>query len=135
MTISGWIIFAIISGVITLFCLLFARFAFDDNCNRMGCFLIALNVILVVALLVGMLFYYNKTESGSRAFKSQESNLNGGLEREIKVYTMDGTLIETFSGKFDMDYDEKRLVFDDENGKRHTIYYSTGTVIVNELGE
>lgn len=135
MTIVGWIIFGVIAVVSFLFFRYVASGAFEDNRKRTGVLYIIIGVAFVFILFVGMMFYYSSTESGKRAYKSQKSELTGGLEREVKVYTMNGDLIEVFTGKFDMEYDEKRLMFDDENGKRHTIYYSTGTVIVNELGE
>jgi hypothetical protein len=43
-----------------------------------------------------------------------------------------GNLLKTYEGKFDIDYDDNRIIFDDETGKRHVIYYPTGTVIVDE---
>ena len=35
-------------------------------------------------------------------------------------------------GKFNVDYNNSRIIFDDENGKRHIIYYSVATVVIDE---
>lgn len=65
--------------------------------------------------------------------KDQQSNLNGGIERVVSVYDIDGDLIVQYSGKFDIETDrESYILFDDEQGKRHIIYYTTGTIIVDE---
>ena len=45
---------------------------------------------------------------------------------------MEGDLIQEYEGKFDIEYNEHRIKFDDENGKRHLIYHDTGTVIIDE---
>ena len=92
-------------------------------------------IILIVVLWVGLYVYYNCTEEGARALKTQKSNFNGGIERVVTVYDMNGNVIEEFEGKFDVDYSDERILFDDENGNRHVIYFKTGTVIVNEKGE
>ena len=80
-------------------------------------------------------FYYTHTESGKRAVKTEKSNLSGGITREVKVYDMEGDLIQSYKGKFDVDYDNDRIIFDDEKGMRHIIYYPTGTVIIDEVEE
>ena len=49
------------------------------------------------------------------------------------MYDMNGGLIQEYSGKFDIDYDDDRIIFDDENNKRHVIYYPTGTIIIDEV--
>ena len=79
-------------------------------------------------------WYCNNTESGKRALKTQNSNFNAGIEREVIVYDMNGHELERFQGKFDVDYTNDRVMFDDENGNRHIIYFKSGTVIVNEIG-
>lgn len=89
--------------------------------------------MIVSAFLLGfMLWYFGSTETGKRAMKSQESNFNGGIERTVKVYDIKGDIIAEYEGKFDVDYNESRIIFDDENGKRHIIYYKTATVIIDE---
>lgn len=100
--------------------------------------------IIAIALLVGIIicgimwgitaWYYNNTEEGKRAFKTQQSNFNGGITREVKVYDVEGDLIAEYKGKFDIEYDDDRILFDDENGNRHIIYYPTGNVIIDEIG-
>lgn len=91
---------------------------------------------LVVTLFISafVYWYYQNTESGARALKTQESNFNKGIERKVSVYDIQGDLIQEYSGKFDLEYDDDRILFDDENGLRHIIYYPTGTVIIDEIG-
>lgn len=128
MTAAGWIIFACIATVIMIVAFLMA----DDICaNTLTGVLIG--IILSGIVLGIMLFYFNNTASGKRAFKSQESNFNFGIERSVEVYDATGNLLKTYSGKFDVDYDDNRIIFDDENNKRHIIYYPTGTVIIDEI--
>jgi cell division protein FtsI/penicillin-binding protein 2 len=91
-----------------------------------------IGIIVLGGVIIFQLYYYKNFESGKRAIKTQESNLKGGINREIKVYDINGKEIETFKGKFDIEYDDDRILFDDENGNRHIIYYPTGTVIINE---
>lgn len=92
--------------------------------------------VLISAIMWGCVgWYYNSTEAGKRARKSQDSNFNGGITRRVRVYDMDGDILEEYKGKFDVDYGSERILFDDENGKRHVIYYKSGTVIVDEIEE
>ena len=91
-----------------------------------------ITVILTVAICAGMIWWLYNTESGKRAIKDTKSNISGGIERTITVYDIDGDVIEQYSGKFDVAYDSERIKFDDENGKRHIIYYTTGTVVIDE---
>lgn len=129
MTVGGWIGFVCLTLAI-----LFVGFVISmlAESNKITAVSMAISVLFVIFLLIGMLFYYNKTEAGKRAFKSQESNFNNGIERTVEVYDATGNLLKTYNGKFDIDYDDNRIIFDDENGKRHVIYYPTGTVIVDE---
>jgi hypothetical protein len=93
---------------------------------------IVIGIIISIGVLYGIHWYYGNTQSGKRAMKSQQSNFEEGLERTVRVYDIEGDLIQEYSGKFDIDYDAERIIFDDDNGKRHVIYYSTATVIIDE---
>ena len=90
----------------------------------------AVSVVAVICLIV--LFWLFGTESGKRSIKNMQSNISGGIERVVRIYDVNGELIEKYEGKFDVEYDSDRILFDDENGKRHVIYYSTATVIIDE---
>lgn len=89
-------------------------------------------ITLTIATCSGLIFWLYGTESGKRAIKDTKSNLSGGIERIVTVYDIYGEPIKEYSGKFDIEYDSDRIKFDDENGKRHIIYYTTGTVIIDE---
>lgn len=103
------------------------------NDRKQGYYLAGIiSVVLIAAIGIGMHWYYNNTASGKRAYKSQESNFGGGIERTVKIYDVNGELITEYEGKFDITYDDNRILFDDENGKRHVIYYPTGTVVIDE---
>ena len=89
-------------------------------------------IIVAAAWSIGA-WYYTGTEEGKRAIKTQQSNFGGGIERCITVYDVEGDVIAKYEGKFDIEYDNDRILFDDEEGLRHIIYYPTGNVIVDEV--
>ena len=90
-------------------------------------------LIVGVAICAGIVWWSFGTESGKRAYKDQQSNIEGGIQRTVSVYDVNGELIKEYSGKFDIETDnESYILFDDEDGHRHIIYYTTGTIIVDE---
>lgn len=133
MTVGGWFLF----GFLTLVVVTIGIFiCVSLETHATGTFLAMLICgIITVAMFVGFHWYYSNTESGKRAMKSQEANFNAGIERRVEVYDVEGELIKEYEGRFDVTYDDDRILFDDENGHRHIIYYSTGNVIIDELGE
>ena len=68
-------------------------------------------------------------ESWRRGIKSAKSDLGGGLDRTVTVYSYDGTVIKSWSGKFDVSESTNEVFFDDENGKRVIIH---GGIVINE---
>lgn len=92
-----------------------------------------ISVILVVALLLGMLWYYKNTASGQRALTDQKSELANGLERTINVYTANGDLIASYNGKIDIDTNDGGYVKFDFEGKRY-IYYNCFVESIAEIG-
>lgn len=98
-----------------------------------------LSIICLIAVWVGLAWYYNSTAAGQRAVKTQKSEFGTGIQREITVYDMQGDVLEHYEGKFDIDFTSdqsgERIIFDDEEGLRHVIYPGGGIVIVNEVKE
>lgn len=133
MTIGGWFLFGIIAICILIIALFIALYWFDGKRGPVPWIVsIGIAVALCIGVFVGMNAYYNNTESGKRALKSQESNFNSGIERTVTIYDVNGKVIKQYEGKFDVEYDDDRILFDDENGKRHVVYYTTGTVAIDE---
>lgn len=130
MTIGGWITFVLLAlcvgcgGVVgTIFC--------DGVGGK--CAVIVLAIVLIVVLLFGMLWFFNNTASGQRALTDQKSNLNNGLERTVNVYTANGDIIATYSGKIDIDTNDGGYVKFDFDGKRY-IYYNCFVESIAEIG-
>lgn len=91
--------------------------------------------IPLIAVMIGVVFSFGGcTETFERNMKSASSNWNG-LKREIIVYDSVGNELFRQTGKFDIDYDNGRILYDDDNNLRHQIYFKNGIVIVNELGD
>ena len=90
--------------------------------------------VAVIMIVCPIPIVYSNTEAGKRSYKDQQSNFEGGIERVIKVYDINGTLIKEYEGTFDIETsnDAKYMLFDDSHGKRHIIYNTTGTVIIDE---
>lgn len=73
-------------------------------------------ILLSSALLVGC-------ASTQRACVDLQSDLAGGLERTIVVYTADGEMLAEYKGKIDIESNAGGYVKFDFNGKRY-IYYN-----------
>lgn len=128
MTILGWILYILLAAIIIFGGAVIASNVCSGDYIWVGC-LIAIFPCIIVLML--MFWWFGNTESGKRALKSQESDFNGGVERTVEVYDVTGNLIKQYEGKFDVSYDNDRIIFDDEKGNRHVIYYPTGTVIID----
>lgn len=52
-----------------------------------------------------------------------QSDMNGGLDRTVNVYTANGELLATYKGKIDLEENKSGAVKFDFKGKRY-IYYN-----------
>ena len=89
--------------------------------------------ILISILLTGFcIWFFNSTVAGARMEKDFKSGLHG-LDREITITAEDGREIYHYSGKCDIETQDKYILFEDENGKRQTIYWGAlDTIIIQE---
>ncbi len=133
MTVTGVCICILLTVFILAIGFCVASLAHDDN-SFIG---IVLSIIISIALCIGLwafsIWWFGNTEKGKRALKTQDSNFNGGIERVVTVYDINGNEIQQYQGQFDIEYSDERILFDDEDGNRHIIYFKTGTVIVDEV--
>ena len=130
MTIGAYIIF----GILTIGILIIGGIGLLESYSTARKIAsIIIPIVIIIALWGVGFWYYNNTESGKRAIKTQESDFNGGIKRKVTVYDVEGDVIAEYQGKFDVEYDDDRILFDDEEGLRHIIYYPTGNVIVDEV--
>lgn len=129
MTIGGWFLFAIFAFFIGVPGFLMAAEATTGSGKVLA---VLVSIILIVALLFGMLWYFNNTASGQRALTDQKSELANGLERTINVYTANGDLIATYSGKIDIDTNDGGYVKFDFEGKRY-VYYNCFVESIAEI--
>ena len=65
-----------------------------------------------------------------RSVKSAQSNLSGGLERRVTLYSTTGEVLGTWEGKIDLSQSEDETLFD-LDGKRVVIH--GGIVLAEEL--
>ena len=88
---------------------------------------------LISVLLTGFcIWFFNGTAAGARMEKDFKSGLHG-LDREITITAEDGREIYHYSGKCDIETQDKYILFEDENGKRQTIYWGAlDTIIIQE---
>ena len=135
MTVGG-IILCILGTLVVIVIAGLIAYSLMDNDYKIGALgVVAVGMAIIAGIWVFGNWWYTGTEEGKRALKTQDSNFNGGITREVMVYDMDGDLLAEYRGKFDIEYSDERIMFDDENGQRHIIYFKSGTVVVNELPE
>lgn len=84
----------------------------------------SIKIILSVIMVVVLLFCFSGcTEKAKREYVDFKSNVNGGLERTVRVYTANGDIIAEYSGKIDIENNAGGYVKFDFDGKRY-IYYN-----------
>lgn len=133
--ILSWV-FIIIVGLLGIGGAVYAIVFCETTGGKVG---IAIASIVIALGICGLTFWHlYYTESGKRAQKTFHSEVGGGLNRVVKVYDMQGEQIAEYKGKFDLEEQQTdgvtKIKFDN-GGKRHIIYCSTGTVIIDESTE
>lgn len=101
--------------------------------ERLRSVLLWLVVAGTAALIVWWIVAWNSTESAKRFWKSWDSNWEGGIERTVTAYSYTGEELGKWSGRFDLEEHEDRVVFDDEDGRR--VIIRGGIVIAEETGD
>jgi hypothetical protein len=127
---------SIITGAIAIIIgVIFAINSIIENDSAAAIISMLIGLVLGGLFIGGAIFYLN-TESGKRAIKDLESEMNNGISRTVSVYDVQGELIKEYSGKFDVETGNSSgapyIKFDDEKGKRHIVYYTTGTILIDE---
>ena len=131
----GAIVCIVMGFVILIGAIICASFYLRENSVGAGLIVGWVGGIVAIVFIGGAILYSN-SETGKKALKDQQSEFGGGIHRIVTIYDLNGNVIKTYEGKFDIQAMSEDSVpylkFDDENGKRHLIYYTTGTVIVDE---
>lgn len=89
-------------------------------------------IIAIVLTVLIMMFSFVGCASLGRAINDISSDIRGGLDRVINIYTADGKLLATYEGKIDIDTNDGGYVKFDFNGKRY-IYYNCFVETIAEL--
>ncbi len=91
---------------------------------------IMLAAICVVMLVMTLLGGCEGCATWQRSCKTCQSEFSGGLNRTVNVYSYDGTLIATYTGRIDVEENESKVLFD-MDGKRYIYYNALVEVIEN----
>ena len=84
------------------------------------------SIKIIVSMIITIVLFFcfsGCSESLKREMVDYKSDLTGGLDRTIRVYTANGDLIAEYSGKIDIESNVGAEVKFDFNGKRY-IYYN-----------
>lgn len=131
LTIGGWFMF----GAIGLLILFVAVVLFRVANRPYQKALIPIVAVTIIALVFIIEFwYFNYTASGIRKMTDQKSNLQNGIERTVNVYTANGDLMASYTGKIDIEDSEGGYVKFDYKGKRY-IYYNCFVETIAEIGQ
>lgn len=84
--------------------------------------------IFTVLTVIVMTTILTSCSSLNRLTKSFYSDMSGGINRKITVYSNTGNEIKSWSGKFDVSYSENEVFFDIDE-KRVIIH---GGIVINE---
>ena len=82
----------------------------------------------LAVIAVGCIYALVNSSAFHRAFKSLRSDLGGGLNRTVTVYSYNGEKIASWSGKFDVSENDRETWFDIGNKR---VIIQNG-IIINE---
>ena len=143
LTIGNWVFVGFIGLVCLIGIILFCFWWVEEQTTnvkklRIGCFVaIFLGIAITLGTMFGINWYNTSTANGIRHYKDFKSNMNNGIYREITITNENGKVIYDYTGKCDIQeqekVDERKLKFENEQGKRVIIYYGiTDTVKIIE---
>lgn len=84
---------------------------------------------MITVLLIATLFTCSGCATWSRWGKDINSDISGGLNRKINVYTVTGKKIAEYEGKIDLEVRNDGVVKFDMNGKRYMYYNALVEVV------
>jgi hypothetical protein len=131
MTIVGWFIFIMTASLVGMVGFAIAADVCDTGASKALTILIC--IVIIMAVLFGLLWYFNNTASGQRALIDQKSNLGNGIERTVTVYTANGEVIAQYEGLIDIETNDGGYVKFDFEGKRY-IYYNCFVETIADIG-
>lgn len=88
-------------------------------------------VLGIAGCLLTILISGASCSSCNRAIKDAESDLNGGLNRVVKVYDFNGNEMKTFKGKIDLEPNDSGAVKFELDGKRY-MYYNAFVEVIEQ---
>ena len=91
--------------------------------------------LIIIGIVVGIGACCYNSQSFKRMGKDIKSDLGGGLDRTVTVYTADGEVLKTYKGKIDLETTEGGIVKFDLNGQRIMYYNCYVEVIENKETE
>lgn len=119
--------------IVVIFCIVLGVWCCYDEVG-IGMAIILGSVIVGGCIIAGICWWSFNTEAGKRAYKDQASDTEGGTNRIVRVYDVMGDLVEQYEGRFDVESDnENYILFDDEDGNCHMIYFGTATILIDEV--
>ena len=83
-----------------------------------------------MGLLMGIFFGRKRKENDDDDFPEYIKDSN--IRETLTVYSADGNIIKQYVGRFDIKNDDNCIIFEDEKGRNHEIYYSSGIIICDE---
>jgi len=129
LTLGQWIFVGIMAVVAV--CLI-GYFCYQDE-PRPAVLTFILALVIIVVFIIFNSWYNTSTANGARNYKDYKSNIENGLDRSVDIYAEDGRQIYHYDGKIDIEDNNGYILFEDENHKRHIIYYGAlDTVIIEE---
>ena len=90
--------------------------------------------VLLTVLSVVMILLLTGCATWDRAVQDMKSDLNNGVQRTIRVYTVNGDLMAEYNGKIDLETNQGGYVKFDFNGKRY-IYYNCFVETIADISE